>query len=79
LRTGWKEPTNFQAWKARILFLLKDNDLKEHVEMVIPYPKDAQELAAHRKREVKAKRVFLDSVKDRLIPHFREEDIKGYV
>jgi hypothetical protein len=47
--------TNFLAWKARILLLLEENDLKEYVEMVIPDPKDAQELAAHRKREVKAK------------------------
>jgi hypothetical protein len=35
--------------------------------MVIPYPKDAQELAAHKKREVKSKRVLLDSMKDHLI------------
>jgi hypothetical protein len=60
--------TNFQAWKARILFLLE-----EYVEMVIPDPKDAQELAAHKKREVKAKRVLLDSVKDHLIPHISKK------
>ena len=65
--------TNFLAWKARILFLLEENDLKEYVEMVIPNPKDAQELAAHKKREVKAKRVLLDYVKDHLIPHISEK------
>jgi hypothetical protein len=52
---------------------LEENDLKEYVEMVIPDPKDAQELAAHKKREVKAKRVLLDSVKDHLIPHISEK------
>ena len=67
--------TNFRAWKARILFLLEENDLKEYVEMVIPNPKDAQELATHRKREVKAKRVLLDSVKDHLIPHISKKTI----
>jgi hypothetical protein len=37
--------------------------------MVILYPNDPQELPTHRKREVKAKWVFLNFVKDHLIPH----------
>jgi hypothetical protein len=65
--------TNFLAWKARILLLWEENDLKEYVEMVILDPKDVQELAAHRKREVKAKWVLLDSMKDHLIPHIFEK------
>jgi hypothetical protein len=65
--------TNFRAWKARILLLLEENDLKDYVEMVIPDPNDAQELAAHKKKEVKAKWVLLDSVKDHLIPHISEK------
>jgi replicative DNA helicase len=45
--------------------------------MVIPDPKDAHELAAHKKREVKAKRVLLDFVKDHLIPHiFKKKTTK---
>jgi hypothetical protein len=31
--------TNFRAWKARLLFLLEENDLKDYVEMVISDPK----------------------------------------
>ena len=27
--------TNFQAWKARLLFILEENDLKDYVEMII--------------------------------------------
>jgi hypothetical protein len=65
--------TNLWAWKARLLFLLEENDLKDYVEMVISNPNDPQELATHRKREVKAKRVLLDSVKDHLIPHISEK------
>jgi hypothetical protein len=65
--------TNFRAWKARILLLLEENDLKEYVEGVVPSPTDPQELAAHRKKEVKAKRMLLDSVKDHLIPHISEK------
>jgi hypothetical protein len=33
--------TNLWAWKARILFLLEENDLKDYIEMVIPNPNDA--------------------------------------
>jgi hypothetical protein len=28
--------TNFWAWKARVLLLLEENDLKEYVEDVVP-------------------------------------------
>jgi hypothetical protein len=65
--------TNFWAWKARILLLLEKNDLKEYVESVVLSPNNPQELAAHKKKEVKAKRVLLDSVKDHLIPHIFEK------
>jgi hypothetical protein len=65
--------TNFRAWKARILLLLEENDLKDYVEMVVPDPNDAQELATHKKKEVKAKRELLDYVKDHLIPHIFEK------
>jgi hypothetical protein len=68
-----KGATNFRAWKARILLLLEENDLKDYVEMVIPNPKDAQELTIYKKREVKAKQVLLDYVKDHLIPHISEK------
>jgi hypothetical protein len=47
--------TNFQVWKARIIFLLEENDLKDYIELVIPDPNDAQELITHKKREVKGK------------------------
>jgi hypothetical protein len=42
--------------------------------MVIPNPKHAQELIAHRKKEVKAKWVLLDFVKDHLILHIFENN-----
>jgi hypothetical protein len=34
---------NIQVWKARILLLMEENDLKDYVEMVIPDPNDALE------------------------------------
>jgi hypothetical protein len=64
--------TNFWSWKAKVLLLLEENDLREYVESVFVAPNDLQELAAQKKKEVKAKRVFLESIKDHLIPHIAE-------
>jgi hypothetical protein len=66
--------TNFQAWKARVILLLEKNDLKEYVEGVIPSLIDLQELTSHKKKEVKAKRMFLESMKDHLIPHIAKKN-----
>jgi hypothetical protein len=65
--------TNFQDWKARILLLLEENDLKEYVEGLVPSPTDPQELIAHKKNEVKSKQILLDSMKDHLNPHIYEK------
>jgi hypothetical protein len=65
--------TNFWAWKARVILLLEENDLKEYVEGVVRSPIDPQEMETHKKKEVKAKRVLLDSIKDHLIPHIVEK------
>jgi hypothetical protein len=65
--------TNFQDWKARVLLLLEENYLKEYVESVVVDPTDPQWLTTHKKKEVKAKRVLLESVKDHLIPHIVEK------
>jgi 2-phosphoglycerate kinase len=53
--------------------LLKENDLWEIVDKVVPSPTDLQQLAAHEKKEIRAMRVILDVVKDHLIPHLFEK------
>jgi hypothetical protein len=65
--------TNFWAWKEMVLLLLEENDLKEYVEVVVASSIDLQELVAHKKKEVKAKKVLLESIKDHLIPHISEK------
>jgi hypothetical protein len=42
--------TNFRTWKARILLLLQENDLKEYVESMVLSPNNPQEMAAHKKK-----------------------------
>jgi hypothetical protein len=52
---------------------LEENDFKDYIKKLIPDPHDAQELVDHKKKEVKAKQVLLDFVKDHLIPHIFEK------
>jgi hypothetical protein len=73
LEDSLERATNFRAWKARVILLLEDNFLKEYVEDVVRSPTDLVDLAFHKKREVKAKWVLLESVKDHLIPHIFEK------
>jgi hypothetical protein len=53
--------------------LLKENYLKEYVEYAVPISTDSVDFSFQKKREVKAKRVFLESMKDHLIPHIVEK------
>ena len=46
-----------------------ENGLWEFVETIIPIPIDVTQLVEHKKKDVKAKRIILDTVNDHLIPH----------
>jgi hypothetical protein len=47
--------------------LLKENDLKQYVEVVVVDPRGPHELVVHKNKEVKAKRELLELVNDHLI------------
>ena len=68
-----KGETNLWAWKEMVLLLLEENDLNEYVEDVVVTPTKPHELKTHKKKEVKAKRLFVESVKDQLILHIVEK------
>jgi hypothetical protein len=52
---------------------LKEYDLWELVDKVVVPLIDPTTLEAHNKKEIKAKRVLLDFVKDHLIPHLSKK------
>ena len=60
---------NWTPWRARIVLLLKEYELWEIVETVAVVPTDPISLAEFKKKNIKAKRIILDSVKDHIIPH----------
>jgi hypothetical protein len=56
--------SNFLSWKERVTLELKDYELLYLVEEVIVPSTNLIALEAHKKKEIKAKRVILDLVKD---------------
>ena len=70
--------TNFSPWKARISLILKENELWDIVHSTIAnpvvVPANATDKATFMKRDVRARRVILDVVKDHVIPHISTKD-----
>ena len=64
---------NFNPWKERIALLLEENEIWEIVEKTQVVPIDTTLLVAYNKKNVKAKRILLDVMKDHIIPRVRKE------
>ena len=65
---------NWTPWRARIVLLLEEYELSETVETSVVVLIDPVSLAAFKRKNIKAKRVILDSVKDHIIPHATGRD-----
>jgi hypothetical protein len=60
---------NFRSWKHKVLLILEENELLDHIKQMLPEPEEEDAKAKFRKNEVKAKRILTDSIKDHLIPN----------
>jgi hypothetical protein len=64
---------NFSPWKERIVLLLEEAELWDIMNNTqsnpVIVPTDATLLAAFQKKNVKAKRIILDAMKDHVIPN----------
>ena len=67
---------NFVPWKARLELILEENKLSDEVvhntttsPIVVPASADAQAHFAFNKKDIKARRIILDAVKDHVILH----------
>ena len=68
LRIGWRvHPTSVP--RRRIALLLMKNGIWKFTEKTLPIPTNATQLVEHNKKNVKAKRIILDAMKDHVIPH----------
>jgi hypothetical protein len=62
--------SNLCPWRERIGLALEENGLLEIVEGKVTTPPNLVQLAAHNKKDVKARRIIVDGVKDHIFPHF---------
>ena len=64
---------NFSPWKARIVLILQENELWDIVDSTttnpVTVPTDAAAKIVFDKKDIKAKRILLDAIKDHVIPH----------
>jgi len=60
---------NFISWKHRIVLILEENELLDHVKQVLLEPKEVDAKAKFKKNEIKTERILTDSIKDHLIPN----------
>ena len=66
--------SNFRSWKSRMLMLLNEQDLKDHVLKDILELEVARDKTKHKKNEVVAMRIIMDSVRDHLVPIISNQD-----
>jgi hypothetical protein len=67
--------SNFCPWRERISLVLEENGLLEITRDKVAAPADPVQLAAHKKKDVKARRIIVDGVKDHIIPHLSGKKI----
>ena len=69
---------NFSLWKAKIVLILQDSKLWDILNNTtanpVTVPADAVARAKFDKRDIKAKRILLDAIKDHVIPHISGKD-----
>ena len=66
--------SNFRSWKSRMLMLLNEQDLKDHILKDIPEPEATRDKTKHMKNEAVAMRIIMDSVRDHLVPIISNKD-----
>jgi len=66
------EANNFRSWKHRVMVILEEYDLLEHITEYIPVPEGDEEKLKFKKDQAKVKRILTESIKDNLIPYITE-------
>lgn len=61
--------TNFKSWKTKILFIMEEKEIDDHLNRVILEPTNDEGKHTHKKNEAKTKWILVDLVKDHLIPY----------
>ncbi len=60
--------SNFNYCNSRVLISLEENALLEFMESGVPEPEDNAHKSQWKKNGIKARKIMIESVKDRLVP-----------
>ena len=60
--------SNFFSWKTRIITILEELELEEYIEKEIPIPQDETKKLTWKRRNNKARKIIVHSVKDHILP-----------
>jgi len=61
--------SKFSPWRERMGLLLEEKGLWEFAKGKIVFPTDPTQQATHLKKDVRARRMIVDGIKDHIIPH----------
>ena len=59
---------NFLAWKYRFGLIHKENGIEQYIKDEVSEPKENEAKEKHKQDLIKVMRIFVDSIKDHLIP-----------
>jgi len=62
-------PGYFNPWKEHIFLLFEEQELWDIMEKVVQNPTNPTELVKFNNKNVKSKRIILDSIRDHVIAH----------
>jgi hypothetical protein len=68
------EVFNYSAWKERIMLVVTENDIWEFSNSIMAPSTVLKDLATQKLKDVKARCMILDGVKDHLIPHLSRKN-----
>ena len=61
--------SNFVIWRARILLVLDEYDIKDNAMSVLVVLADPNPLEKFKNNQARTKRLIMDGVKDHVVPH----------
>ena len=66
--------SNYNSWKVRATLVFIENRLWYSSNSTVTLPTNPRYLVSHKLKDVKTKRIILDTINDNLIPHIVEKN-----
>ena len=71
--------SNFVIWRARILIVLDEYNIKDHAENVLVVPTNADPLKKFNENQARVKCLIMDGIKDHVVPHIVRKNMTNRI